>query len=253
MLVVRVWPCLRTLSYKDTWKPLLEMTSFDCCLFWSPWKVCSQRHRPLSAYDQRSDITCPTRQSHFVVWSGANKGVWPPKINTVLLFQMFQAVDRRISGKNNLTTSYLYYHWWEDVFGLSVLRALFKKQGLCRAYVYVRCPGSLRQDENETETCIICNRYHSLMVSALPMAAHNGPFLRFSASCSAFWWWQNGDSECHLGRNKKNDGTFHLLVTKLALQALDTMCMHALVQGVVDTTKDKKIPFKLKKMFHLGS
>lgn len=44
------------------------------------------------------------------------------------------------------------------------------------------------------ETCIIRNQYHPLMVSVLPLAAHNGPFLRFSASCSAFWWWQNGDS-----------------------------------------------------------
>lgn len=95
------------------------------------------------------------------------------------------------------------------------------------------------------ETCIICNWYHSLMVSALPMEAHNGPFLRFSASYSAFWWWQNGDSECHLGRNKKNDGTFHLLVRKLALKALDTACTHVPVHGVADTTEDKKIPFKL--------
>lgn len=36
------------------------------------------------------------------------------------------------------------------------------------------------------ETCIICNRYRPLMVSALPLAACNGPFLRFSAPCSAF-------------------------------------------------------------------
>lgn len=91
------------------------------------------------------------------------------------------------------------------------------------------------------ETCIICNRYHSLMVSALPLAAHNGPFLRFSASCSAFWWWRNGDSGCHLGRNKKNDGTFHLLVRKLALLALDMVCIQrVLVLGVADNSKKKK-------------
>lgn len=88
------------------------------------------------------------------------------------------------------------------------------------------------------ETCIICNWYHSLMVSALPLAAHNGPFLRFSASCSAFWWWQNGDSGCHLGRNEKNDGTFHLLVRKLAFLALDMMCMHVLVQRAEDRREE---------------
>lgn len=96
------------------------------------------------------------------------------------------------------------------------------------------------------ETCIICNRYHSLMVSAFPLAAHNGPFLRFSASCSAFWWWRNGDSGCHLGRNKKNDGTFHLLVRKLALLALHMVCMQrVLVRGVADN-KEEKIALKEK-------
>lgn len=34
------------------------------------------------------------------------------------------------------------------------------------------------------EACIICNRYRPLMVSPFPVAARNGPFLRFSASCS---------------------------------------------------------------------
>lgn len=91
------------------------------------------------------------------------------------------------------------------------------------------------------ETCIICNRYRPLMVSLLPLAAHNGPFLRFSASCLAFWWWQNGNSECHLGRNMENDGTFHLLVKKLALHALQLMC-RVLVLRVAGNNKRENCP-----------
>lgn len=125
-------------------------------------------------------------------------------------------------------------------------RALFSMLGLCGASVHL-CAVPFLSDKMRMrlETCIICNRYHSLMASALPLAAHNGPFLRFSASCSAFWWWRNGDSGCHLGRNKKNDGTFHLLVRKLALLALDMVCIQrVLVPGVADNNKGGKLPFK---------
>ena len=128
-------------------------------------------------------------------------------------------------------------------------RVLFSMQGLCGSSVHL-CAVLFLADKMRLrlETCIICNRYHSLMVSALPLAAHNGPFLRFSASCSAFWWWRNGDSGCHLGRNKKNDGTFHLLVRKLALLALDMMCIQrVLVPGVADNNKGSNCPSKGKR------
>lgn len=101
-------------------------------------------------------------------------------------------------------------------------RALFNMQGLCGTSVHLYAVLFLSDKiRMRLATCIICNWNHPLMVSALPLAAHNGPFLRFSASCSALWWWRNGDSGCHLGRNKKNDGTFHLLVRKLAMPAHD--------------------------------
>lgn len=118
----------------------------------------------------------------------------------------------------------------------------FSMRGLCGASVHLSAvPFLSDKTRMRLETCIICNRYHSLMVSALPLAAHNGPFLRFSASCSAFWWWRNGDRGCHLGRNKKNDGTFHLLVRKLAPLALDMVCMQkVLVRGVADNNKGGK-------------
>jgi len=51
------------------------------------------------------------------------------------------------------------------------------------------------------------------------------------------------------GKNKKNDGTFHLLVRKLALLALDMVCMFVLVQGVAGTRREKEMPFN-RKMFH---
>lgn len=82
--------------------------------------------------------------------------------------------------------------------------ALFNMQGLGGASVR-RCAFPFLSDKTRMrlETCIIRNRYHSLMVSALPPAAYNGPFVRFSASCWAFWWWRNGDSGCHLGRKQE--------------------------------------------------
>lgn len=123
-------------------------------------------------------------------------------------------------------------------------------QGLCGASVHLcAVPFLSEKMRMRLETCIICNRYHSLMVSALPLAAHNGPFLRFLASCSAFWCWRNGDSGCHLGRNKKNDGTFHLLVRKLALLALDMVCIQRVfVQGVADNNGGKNCPSKEKRL-----
>lgn len=131
-------------------------------------------------------------------------------------------------------------------------KALFNMQGLCGASLHLRTVLFLSDKMRmRPETCIICNWYHSLMVSALPLAAHNGPFLRFSASCSAFWWWRNGDSGCHLGRNKKSDGTFHLLVRKLALLALDMVRkQRVLVLGVADNNKGENCPSKEEHFIH---
>lgn len=63
----------------------------------------------------------------------------------------------------------------------------YSKSNVSAVHMYI-CAVPVPSDKTRMrpETCIICNQYHSLMVSALPMAAHNGPFLRFSASCSAF-------------------------------------------------------------------
>ena len=126
------------------------------------------------------------------------------------------------------------------------VRAILSMQGLCGASVHLcTVPFLLHKMRMRLETCIICNWYHSLMVSALLLAAHNGPFLRFLSILFGYWWWRNGDRGCHLGRNKKNDGTFHLLVSKLALRAHDMMCItRVLVLGVADNNKGKNCPSK---------
>lgn len=71
--------------------------------------------------------------------------------------------------------------WWGDVLGLWN-QARHSAREVSAVHLRLLCTAPSLSDETRMrqETCIICNRYRSLMVSALPMAAHNGPFLRFS-------------------------------------------------------------------------
>lgn len=59
-----------------------------------------------------------------------------------------------------------------------------RRGDLCSAFAHLSvmsCFSQLRW-----ETCIICNRYRSLMYLLSPPATHNGSFLKFLASCSTF-------------------------------------------------------------------
>lgn len=99
------------------------------------------------------------------------------------------------------------------------------------------------------ETCIICNRYHSLMVSVLPLAAHNGPFFWGSWHLVRLF---DGDGMGTVGvtweETRRTMGPFiYLLLRKLAFLALDMVSIQrALVQGVADNRKGKNRPSKEK-------
>lgn len=98
---------------------------------------------------------------------------------------------------------------------LGLQEALASAQNLRGTFAHLAAPLPLLSDVMRRGTCIICNRYRSLMRLRSKPTARNGPFFWASLRLvGLLWCWRNGDSARHLGRNKGNGRTLHILVRK---------------------------------------
>lgn len=117
-------------------------------------------------------------------------------------------------------------------------------QGLCSASVHLYVPLFV-SDEMRRETCIICNRYRSLMCLCSPWQPIMGHFW----GSQRLVWLCDGDGMGTAGvtweETRRTMGPFILLVRKLALRALDMVCIQrVLVLGVADNDEGKNCPSK---------